>query len=81
MKVLFTENVKYAGMDSGKYKFEDKYGDTIMTKQAKLVNRDSNIVIMFLDANGNEDIQYSYATKKRLGSNSTSDVTAMLSMM
>lgn len=67
MKVLFTDKHKYIGMSSGKYIFEDNFGDTFMTKQAKLVDRDNNIVKVFLDDHGNENIQYSYETARRLG--------------
>jgi hypothetical protein len=67
MKVLFTDKHKYVGMSRGKYIFEDNFGDTFMTKQAKLVDRDNNIVKLFLDDNGSEKIQYSHATARRLG--------------
>lgn len=69
MKVLFTNEHKYIGMSGGRYVFEDNYGDTFVTKQAKLVDRDNNIVKLFLDDDGNENIQYSYATARRLGFN------------
>lgn len=69
MKVLFTDKYKYTGMTNGYYLFKDTHGDVCMTKQAKLVDRRKNVVIFFLDDDGNEDIQYSYSTARRLGTN------------
>lgn len=68
MKVLFVSDYRYKGRNMSKYVFEDKFGDLIQVSQAKLVDRNSDTVILFLETTGNtENIQYSYATARRLG--------------
>lgn len=68
MKVLFASNYTYKGRNMSRYVFEDEFGDLILVSQAKLVDRETNTVILFLKTTGNtENIQYSYSTARRLG--------------
>lgn len=68
MKVLFTDKYRYIGKDRQGYEFIDKFGDYLITSQAKLVDKTTDYVIMFLEAPGyEEDIQYSYSTQRKVG--------------
>lgn len=69
MKVLFTHKHKYRGRTHQGYEFIDEFGDLIIVSSAKLVNRDEDSVIMFLESDGEEKIEYSYSTQERLGLN------------
>lgn len=79
MKVLFSDRVAYAGRDGNRYLFLDKiYGDVISTISAKLVDREEDVVIMFLQSYGSEpDVQYSYSTlrKHRIPENAKVDLS------
>lgn len=68
MKVLFTDTHKYIGYFDDKYAFKDQYGDILLLKKAKYIDRERDIVIMFLDnIKGKPSIEFSYATKRKLG--------------
>lgn len=70
MKVLMKSKFKYIGMENGLYKFEDKFGDFTLHREAKLIDRENNFVWLFLESNEDaENIQYSFSTAKRLGVN------------
>lgn len=68
MRVLFTDKYRYVGKDRQGYEFVDEFGDYLITSQAKLVDKTTDYVIMFLEAPGyEEDIQYSYSTQRKVG--------------
>lgn len=79
MKIIFSDEYKYIGFARGLYAFEDFHGDIILVKRAKYVDRTTNIVIMFLESQGDvEDIQYSFATRRKYGVKSLPSLEPLL---
>lgn len=68
MRVLFKDEIEYLGFNKEmkRYSFQNKYGDILLLKQAKLVDKAKDIVLMYLNTQDEAKVELSYSTKRKI---------------